>query len=95
MNQQNKGIKINIRRSREDIFERILSIKLDGQVDLHFDCKALRNATSSSCPSWQGKHWSLFAKKRASSSAVASCPGYVESASCNRVDGNNSSSYFF
>jgi hypothetical protein len=51
MNQQNKGIKSNIRRIIDDIFDRILSIKWDGQVVVHLDFKALRSATSSSCPS--------------------------------------------
>jgi hypothetical protein len=40
MNQQNKGIKINIRSRMDDIFERMLSIKLAGQVDVHLDFKA-------------------------------------------------------
>jgi hypothetical protein len=72
MNQQNKGIKSNIKSRIDDIFDRMLSIKLDGHVDLQLDFNALRKANSSSCPSRQGKHWSLFCKKRASSSAVAS-----------------------
>ena len=40
MNQQNKGIKSNIRSRMDDIFERMLSIKLAGQVDVHLDFKA-------------------------------------------------------
>jgi hypothetical protein len=72
MNQQNKGIKSNIKSRIDDIFERMLSSKPDGQEVVHFDFKALRSASSSSCPSLQGKQWSLFAKKRASSFAVAS-----------------------
>ena len=40
MNQQNKGIKSNIRSRIDDIFERMLSIKPDGQVDVHLDFKA-------------------------------------------------------
>lgn len=40
MNQQNKGIKSNIRSRMDDIFERMLSIKPDGQVDVHLDFKA-------------------------------------------------------
>ena len=51
MNQQNKGIKSNIRSTIDDIFKRMLSSKVDGQVEVHFDFKAFRSATSSSCPS--------------------------------------------
>lgn len=47
MNQQNKGIKSNIRSTIDDIFERMLSSKLVGQVDVQVDFKALRKATSS------------------------------------------------
>ncbi len=72
MNQQNKGIKSNIRRIIDDIFDRILSSKWVGQVDVHLDFKALRSATSSSYPSLHGEHSSLLTKKRASSSADAS-----------------------
>jgi hypothetical protein len=72
MNQQNKGIKSNIRSRIDDIFERMLSSNEDGHFEWQEDFKAFRNATSNSCPSLQGRQWSLFAKKRASSSAVAS-----------------------
>jgi hypothetical protein len=40
MNQQNKGIKSNIRRIIDDIFERMLSINWVGQVEVHLDFKA-------------------------------------------------------
>lgn len=48
MNQQNKGIKSNIRSRIVDIFARILANKPDGQLDVHFDFKALRSASSNS-----------------------------------------------
>jgi hypothetical protein len=40
MNQQNKGIKSNIRRIIDDIFDRMLSINWAGQVEVHLDFKA-------------------------------------------------------
>ena len=40
MNQQNKGIKSNIRSRMDDIFKRMLSTKLAGQVEVHLDFKA-------------------------------------------------------
>ncbi|WP_459522432.1 hypothetical protein [Aquirufa sp. A-Brett2-W8] len=56
MNQQNKGIKSNISSRIDDIFKRMLSIKLDGHFEWQEDFNALRKANSSSCPSLQGKH---------------------------------------
>jgi hypothetical protein len=51
MNQQNKGIKSNISSSMDDIFERILSTRLEGQEDVDWDFIAFRSVSSNSYPS--------------------------------------------